>query len=64
MSERQRRRIERLEQHEHGGERLRVAEWHMSKEPKPVAEPGELLIIIKRYPDEDVAGSEPEEEQR
>jgi hypothetical protein len=43
-----RRRLERLERERRGRERLRVVEWWPG-EPKPAAEPGELLILVKRY---------------
>ena len=48
MSVRQHRRLERLEQARGGKERLRVVEWWPG-EPKPQAEPGELLVILKQY---------------
>ena len=44
-----RRRLQRLERERRGGrERLRVVEW-WPDQPKPVAEPGELLVLVKRY---------------
>ena len=64
MSEQQRRRIERLEQDGHGGQRLRVVEWYPPDGPRPEAGPGELLIIIRRFSDEELADSEPEEDRR
>jgi hypothetical protein len=43
-----RRRLERLERERKGGERLRVVEWWPGQ-PEPAAEPGELLVLVKRY---------------
>ena len=48
MSAHQHRRLERLEQARGGKEQLRVVEWWPG-EPKPQGEPGELLVILKRY---------------
>src|SRR5687768_8722249 len=42
------RRLERLEQARGGKEQLRVVEWWPG-EPKPQAEEGELLVILKQY---------------
>jgi hypothetical protein len=44
-----RRRLHRLELERRGGrERLRVVEWWPGQ-PKPKAEPGELLVLVKQY---------------
>jgi hypothetical protein len=45
-----RRRLHRLERERErgGGERLRVVEWWPGQ-PQPKAEPGELLVLVKRY---------------
>jgi hypothetical protein len=43
-----RRRVRRLEQARRGHERVRVVEWWPG-EPKPAAEPGELLVLVKQY---------------
>ena len=43
-----RRRVRRLEQERRGRERLRVVEWWPG-EPKPEAEPGELLVLVRQY---------------
>jgi hypothetical protein len=43
-----RRRLERLERERRGKERLRVVEWWPGQ-PKPAAEPGELLVLVKQY---------------
>jgi hypothetical protein len=43
-----RRRLQRLERERGGGERLRVVEWWPGQ-PKPAAEPGELLVLVKQY---------------
>ena len=44
-----RRRVRRLEQGRRGRrERVRVAEWWPG-EPKPAAEPDELLVLLKRF---------------
>ena len=42
------RRVRRLEQGRRGRERVRVAEWWPG-EPKPVAEPDELLVLARRF---------------
>jgi hypothetical protein len=43
-----RRRLHRLERERQGRERLRVVErW--PGQPKPAAEPGELLVLVKQY---------------
>ena len=47
MSQQHLRRIERLEQSQYSGQRLRVVEW-WPDEPRPAAEPGELLVILRR----------------
>ncbi len=44
----QRRRVERLERGRRGEERLRVAEWWPG-EPRPEAEGGELLVVLRRH---------------
>jgi hypothetical protein len=43
-----RRRLHRLERARGGGERLRVVEWWPGQ-PRPKAEPGELLVLVKQY---------------
>jgi hypothetical protein len=44
-----RRRLDRLERERRGGrERLRVVDWWPGQ-PKPAAEPGELLVLVKQY---------------
>ena len=43
-----RRRVERLERERRGRERLRVVDWWPGQ-PKPAAEPGELLVLVKQY---------------
>jgi hypothetical protein len=43
-----RRRLQRLERERGGGDRLRVVEWWPGQ-PRPKAEPGELLILLKQY---------------
>ena len=43
-----RRRVRRLERARRGRERVRVAEWWPG-EPKPVAEPDELLVLVTRF---------------
>ena len=44
-----RRRLHRLERERQGRhERLRVVDWWPGR-PKPAAEPGELLVLVKRY---------------
>ncbi len=48
MSPGLRRRVQRLERERRGRERLRVVEWWPGQ-PKPAAEPGELLVLVKRY---------------
>ena len=48
MSPGLRRRLHRLGRARGGGERLRVVEWWPGQ-PKPKAEPGELLVLVKRY---------------
>ena len=48
MSAHQHRRLERLEQARGGSERLRVVAWWPG-EPRPQAEPGEPLVILKHY---------------
>jgi hypothetical protein len=48
VSVRQHRRLKRLEQVRGGTERLRVVDWWPG-EPKPEAEEGELLVILKQY---------------
>ena len=48
MSPGLRRRLHRLERERRGRERLRVVEWWPG-EPKPEAEPGELLVLVKQY---------------
>ena len=48
MSPGLRRRLQRLERERGGGERLRVVEWWPGQ-PKPAAEPGELLVILRQY---------------
>ena len=45
-----RRRVQRLEQGRRGRrERVRVAEWWRPGEPKPAAEPDELLVLVRRF---------------
>ena len=49
MSPGLRRRLHRLERERGGGhERLRVVDWWPGQ-PKPAAEPGELLVLVKQY---------------
>ena len=48
MSPGLRRRLHRLERERGGGKRLRVVEWWPGQ-PPPKAEPGELLVLVKRY---------------
>ena len=48
MSPGLRRRLHRLERERRGRERLRVVEWWPGQ-PKPAAEPGELLVLVKQY---------------
>jgi hypothetical protein len=43
-----RRRLRRLERERRGRERLRVVDWWPGQ-PKPAAEPGELLVLVRRY---------------
>ena len=42
------RRVRRLEQASRGRERVRVVEWWPG-EPKPEAQPDELLIVVTRF---------------
>ena len=43
------RRLRRLERERQGRhERLRVVDWWPGQ-PKPAAEPGELLVLVKQY---------------
>ena len=44
----QHRRLERLEQARGGTERLRVVQWWPGK-PRPQAEPGELLVVLRQF---------------
>ena len=48
MSPGLRRRVQRLERERGGRERLRVVEWWPGQ-PRPAAEPGELLVLVKQY---------------
>jgi hypothetical protein len=48
VSVRQQRRLERLEQARGGKERLRVVEWWPG-EPRPQAELGELLVVLRQF---------------
>jgi hypothetical protein len=42
------RRVLRLEQARRGCDRIRVVEW-WSGEPKPEAEPDEMLVLVTRF---------------